>query len=69
VASGACWALYIVFGRRVGQRFGPGGTALGMLIAAAVFAPIGALRAGPALFSPAILPAGVLMALLSSAIP
>lgn len=69
LASGACWALYIVFGRRVGQALGPRGTALGVLIAAAVFAPIGAARAGPALLSPAILPAGVLLALLSSAIP
>jgi inner membrane transporter RhtA len=69
LASGACWALYIVFGRRVGQAFGPRGTALGMLIAAAVFAPIGAIRAGPALFALDILPAGLLLALLSSAVP
>jgi inner membrane transporter RhtA len=69
LASGACWAIYIVFGRKVGQALGPRGTALGMLVAAAVFAPIGAARAGPALFSLAILPAGVLLALLSSAVP
>ncbi len=69
LASGACWALYIIFGRRVGQAFGPKGTALGMMIAAAVFAPIGAASAGAALFSFAVLPAGILLALLSSAIP
>ncbi len=69
LGSGACWALYIVFGRRVGQAFGAMGTGLGMIIAAIVFAPIGFLQAGPAVFAPAVLPAGVLLALLSSAVP
>lgn len=69
LGSGVCWALYIVFGRRVGQTFGARGVALGMIIAAVVFVPIGAARVGPALLSPAILPSGVLLALLSSAVP
>ena len=69
LGSGACWALYIVFGRRVGETLGPSATALGMIIAAAVFVPIGVARAGPALFDLAVLPSGVLLALLSSAVP
>jgi inner membrane transporter RhtA len=69
LGSGVCWALYIVFGRRAGAVHGPRATALGMLIAAAVFLPLGVARVGPALFTPAILPAAALLALLSSALP
>lgn len=69
LGSGGCWALYILFGRRVGRSIGPSATALGMIIAAAVFAPLGAVQAGPALLSPTILAGGVLLALLSSALP
>jgi len=69
LASGTCWALYIVFGRTVGQSFGSRGTALGMIIAAGVFVPLGVARAGPEVFSLAVLPSGVLLALLSSAVP
>lgn len=69
LAAGACWALYILFGSRVARTLGPRSTALGMVIAAAVFAPMGAAAARPALFSLDILPAGALLALLSSAIP
>jgi inner membrane transporter RhtA len=69
LAAGACWALYILFGSRVARTLGPPATALGMVIAAAVFAPLDAAAAKPGLFSLAIIPAGVLLALLSSAIP
>ncbi len=69
LGSGAGWALYIVFGRRVGQAYGGRGAALGMIIAAAAFAPLGVAHADPALFSATILPAGFLLALLSSAVP
>jgi len=69
LTSGACWALYIVFGRRVGRAFGPPATALGMVIAAVVFVPIGVARAGPGLFSLDVLPSGLLLAVLSSAVP
>jgi inner membrane transporter RhtA len=69
LGSGAFWALYIVFGRRVGRAFGGDGVALGMLIAAAVFVPFGAIQAGSRLLDLAILPGGLLLALLSSAVP
>jgi inner membrane transporter RhtA len=69
LAAGACWALYILFGSRVARTLGPGATALGMVIAAGAFAPLDAAAATSALFAPDVLPAGVLLALLSSAIP
>lgn len=69
LASGGCWALYIVFGRRAGGLHGPRAAGLGMIIAAAVFLPIGVARVGPTLFAPAILPAAALLAVLSSAVP
>ena len=69
LASGACWALYIVFGRKVGAAYGSSGAALGMIIAATLFAPIGVASAGTNVFDLAIVPSGILLALLSSAVP
>jgi inner membrane transporter RhtA len=69
LAAGACWALYIYYGRKAGAAHGGQTTALGMLIGAAVIVPIGAAQAGMQLLSPAILPAALGVALLSSAIP
>lgn len=65
-----CWALYIVFGRRVGAATEGGvGTALGMVVATVVVVPFGVAEAGMRLLDPAILPAGFAVAMLSSAIP
>jgi len=65
-----CWALYIVFGRRVGAATEGGvGTALGMIVATLVVVPFGVAEAGSRLLDPAILPAGFAVAMLSSAIP
>jgi inner membrane transporter RhtA len=69
LAAGACWALYILFGSRVARTLGPGATALGMVIAAAAFAPLDAAAAVSPLFTADALPAGALIALFSSAIP
>jgi inner membrane transporter RhtA len=69
LGAGLCWALYIVFGRRAGADHGPRTTALGMIIAAAVFVPLGVARVGGALFAPALAPSAILLALLSSAVP
>ncbi len=69
LAAGACWALYIHFGRKAGAAHGGQTTALGMLIGAVMIVPIGAASAGWQLLSPAILPAAIGVALLSSAIP
>jgi inner membrane transporter RhtA len=69
LAAGVFWALYIFFGRKAGAAHGGETTALGMLVAAILIVPIGAAQAGAQLFSPAILPAALGMALLSSALP
>jgi inner membrane transporter RhtA len=67
--AGICWALYIVFGQRVAQRYGSMATPMGMLAAAIVVAPIGIFHAGTAMLDPQWLVAGLAVALLSSAIP
>ena len=69
LAAGAFWALYIVFGRKVGQSHGAAAAALGMIIAAVVFVPIGVTTAGSAVFDLAILPSGLALGVLSSALP
>jgi inner membrane transporter RhtA len=68
-AAGACWAIYIVYGKRVGAHFGGMSTALGMLIGAAVLVPIGLFTQGARLFAPDIVPAALAVAVLSSALP
>jgi inner membrane transporter RhtA len=68
-AAGACWALYIVFGRKAGAAHGGQTTALGTLIGAIVIVPIGVAQNGAQLFSPALLPAALGVAILSSALP
>jgi inner membrane transporter RhtA len=72
LCAGACWAGYIVFGQRASGDKGSGGAhiaALGVGTAALIALPFGLTTAGAALFDPAILPLGLAVALLSSAIP
>jgi inner membrane transporter RhtA len=69
LGAGVCWARYIVFGRRAGIQHGGQTTAIGMLIGAIVIVPFGVAHAGSRLLSPAILPAALGVALLSSALP
>jgi inner membrane transporter RhtA len=67
--AGACWALYIVSGRRAGAAHGGQTTALGMLAAALLTVPVGLAESGTKLFSGAVLPLGFALAVVSSALP
>lgn len=70
LAAGVCWALYIVLGQRAGRAVqGGAATALGMLAAALVVAPVGVLRAGPRLLQSHLWPMALAVAVLSSALP
>jgi inner membrane transporter RhtA len=69
LAAGACWAMYIVFGRKAGNAHGGQTAAIGMTIGAVVIVPIGIAQAGAALLSTAVLPVAFAVAILSSALP
>jgi inner membrane transporter RhtA len=64
LGAGVCWAGYILFGTRTGKQASGGMTvALGMTVA------IGAMSQGLALLSWEVLPLGLLVGMLSSALP
>ncbi|WP_419319178.1 EamA family transporter [Caulobacter sp. ErkDOM-E] len=63
------WALYIVLGKRTGHMHAGRTVALGMSTAALIVAPIGLATAGAELFHPRVLMLGLVVAVLSSAIP
>ncbi|WP_414163235.1 threonine/homoserine exporter RhtA [Superficieibacter sp. BNK-5] len=69
LGAGACWAVYILSGQRAGAEHGPATVAMGSLIAAVIFVPLGALQAGEALWHWSILPLGLAIAVLSTALP
>jgi inner membrane transporter RhtA len=69
LVAGACWALYIIYGRRAGATHGGAPTALGMLISSLFVVPLGLARNGAALLSPAVLMTGTVVAIVSSALP
>jgi inner membrane transporter RhtA len=67
--AGFCWGMYIVFGKRVSTLKGGHVVAWGMLVASLCTVPVGIAQAGPALFTPAVLGGGLMVALLSSILP
>ena len=69
LAAGACWAIYIIFGQKAGAEHGAATVAVGSLIASLVFVPTGLVMAEPGIWHWSILPIGLLVALLSNAIP
>ena len=69
LGAGACWAIYILCGQRAGAEHGPATVAVGSLIAAIIFVPLGAAQAGEALWHCSVFPRGVAVAVLSTALP
>ena len=69
LSAGVCWALYILYGQRAGADNGVQTAALGVIIAALFFAPIGVYHAGAALLTPGLIPIAIGVALLSTALP
>lgn len=69
LAAGVCWALYIVFGQRAGQAHGGQAVSLGMAVAALLAAPFGIVEAGAKLLEPQALLTGLIVAVMSSALP
>ena len=67
--AGVFWALYIVFGKRLSHMHAGQSVALGMSIGALVVVPVGVASAGLSLFAPAVLLAGLVVAVASSAVP
>ncbi|HCU0179319.1 TPA: threonine/homoserine exporter RhtA [Enterobacter hormaechei] len=69
LGAGACWAVYILTGQRAGEEYGPATVALGSLIAAVIFVPIGMAQATDSIWQWSILPVGLAVAILSTALP
>ena len=69
LGAGVFWALYIIFGQKAGANYGTRSVALGALVATAVAFPIGVAYAGASMFSLAILPVAIGVAILSTALP
>ena len=69
LGAGACWAVYILTGQRAGGEHGPATVALGSLIAAIIFVPLGMAQATESIWQWSILPLGLAVAILSTALP
>lgn len=69
LAGAGFWALYIVYGQKVGGTYGAQATAMGSVISASFIVPIGFAARGPALLSREVLVPGLLVAVLSTALP
>jgi inner membrane transporter RhtA len=67
--AGACWAMYIWFGKRVSSMPSGATVAWGMVAAAMLALPIGLFQSGSALLAPEVLLAGLAVAVFSSVLP
>jgi inner membrane transporter RhtA len=69
LAAGVFWGLYIVLGKRAGAANPGHAAAYGAVVAAAIVIPVGVAHAGVQLLSPALLPLGLAVGFLTSALP
>ncbi len=69
LGAATCWAGYILCGRVASTSLGASTAAIATGIAAIVMLPVGVQHAGLSLFSPALIPMALLVALFSTAIP
>lgn len=70
VAAGVGWALYILLGKRVARHVPEGqAVSLGVGISCLVTLPLALITIGAPLFKPQVLQTGLMVALLSSAVP
>jgi inner membrane transporter RhtA len=69
LGAALCWALYIITGQRAGRVHGGQATSLGMLTGALIVLPIGLPHAAVALSQPWLLASGLVVGILSSALP
>lgn len=67
--AGACWGTYIVLNARLGRTAQRGSLALAMCCALVAVLPFGVVQAGSSLLSSEALAIGLLVGLLSTAIP
>ena len=61
--------MYILTGQRAGEEHGPATVALGSLIAAIIFVPLGMAQATESIWQWSVLPIGLAVAVLSTALP
>lgn len=69
LGAGACWAIYILTGQRAGEEHGPATVAIGSLIAAIIFVPVGMAQATESIWQWLVMPIGLAVAILSTALP
>lgn len=70
LVAGACWAGYILYGKRTGSVGSSGAVvAIGMCIAAIAIVPFGVVSQGMALMNWSLIPVGIAIGVLSSALP
>jgi len=69
VGAGALWAVYILAGQRAGSQHGPATVAVGSLIGSLVFVPLGLAFANSGIWTLSLIPIGLTIAILSSALP
>lgn len=69
VGAAAAWAFYILYGKRAARFPDLDAVAWGMALAAVITVPFGAWSAGATLLVPSILAMGLVVAILSSAVP